>query len=46
LGHRAKLDGNGALKKFSGDLEKACIDAVQRDNVMTKDLALAIHGKK
>ncbi|KAK4513601.1 Histone H4 [Mucor velutinosus] len=45
LNHRANLDNNGALKKFTFDLEQACIDAVQRDNVMTKDLALAIHGK-
>ncbi|KAI8979285.1 isocitrate dehydrogenase [NADP] [Mycotypha africana] len=45
LGHRAALDDNKQLKKFSSDLERACIDAVQRDNVMTKDLALAIHGR-
>ncbi|KAI9474139.1 MAG: isocitrate dehydrogenase [NADP] [Benjaminiella poitrasii] len=45
LNHRANLDNNGALKKFAADLEQACIDAVQRDNVMTKDLALTIHGK-
>lgn len=46
LGHRANLDNNKELTKFTLDLEQACIDAVQRDNVMTKDLALAIHGKK
>ncbi|CEI97135.1 Putative Isocitrate dehydrogenase [NADP] [Rhizopus microsporus] len=45
LGHRANLDNNKELTKFTLDLEQACIDAVQRDNVMTKDLALAIHGK-
>jgi isocitrate dehydrogenase len=46
LAHRANLDGNKPLNKFCLDLEQACIDSVQRDIVMTKDLALAIHGKK
>ncbi|KAI8095126.1 isocitrate dehydrogenase [NADP] [Gilbertella persicaria] len=45
LSHRAALDNNGALKKFTSELEQACIDAVERDQVMTKDLALTIHGK-
>lgn len=27
-------------------LEKACIDTVEIDEIMTKDLALSIHGKK
>ncbi|KAG2174492.1 hypothetical protein INT44_006755 [Umbelopsis vinacea] len=45
LGHRANLDNNQDLLKFSQDLEKACIDTVEIDNKMTKDLALAIHGK-
>ncbi|KAI8988809.1 isocitrate dehydrogenase [NADP] [Pilobolus umbonatus] len=45
LSHRANLDNNKPLSKFCLDLEKACTDAVQRDNVMTKDLALAIHGR-
>ncbi|KAI8805348.1 hypothetical protein BJ742DRAFT_821004 [Cladochytrium replicatum] len=45
LEHRAKLDGNGELAKFTHDLERACIDSVELDNVMTKDLSLAIHGE-
>ncbi|KAG0028675.1 Isocitrate dehydrogenase [NADP], mitochondrial precursor (Oxalosuccinate decarboxylase), partial [Gryganskiella cystojenkinii] len=44
LAHRAKLDQNDALLKFSHDLEKACVDTVDVSGVMTKDLALAIHG--
>jgi isocitrate dehydrogenase len=43
--HRAKLDGNQELRSFCQDLEAACIEVIDRDGVMTKDLALAIHGK-
>ncbi|EKM57269.1 uncharacterized protein PHACADRAFT_254949 [Phanerochaete carnosa HHB-10118-sp] len=43
--HRAKLDGNDALKHFCEDLEAACVEVIDTDGVMTKDLALAIHGK-
>lgn len=43
--HRAKLDGNDELKKFCEDLEAACVEVIDVDGVMTKDLALAIHGK-
>lgn len=43
LAHRAKLDGNAALAKFSTALEEACIDTVQAGK-MTKDLALCVHG--
>ena len=46
LAHRAQLDNNNKLLKFSYDLEKACIDAVDVEGKLTKDLALAIHGKK
>ncbi|KAJ3122743.1 Isocitrate dehydrogenase [NADP], mitochondrial precursor (Oxalosuccinate decarboxylase) [Nowakowskiella sp. JEL0407] len=46
LAHRAKLDGNTELAAFCNDLEKACVDTVEKDNVMTKDLALTIHGKE
>ncbi|KAJ1551493.1 Isocitrate dehydrogenase [NADP], mitochondrial precursor (Oxalosuccinate decarboxylase) [Nowakowskiella sp. JEL0078] len=46
LSHRAKLDSNLELAKFCEDLEQACLDTVQKDNVMTKDLALSIHGKR
>jgi len=44
LAHRAKLDNNSALEKFSTDLESVCIKTVE-DGFMTKDLALSIHGK-
>jgi len=46
LGHRAKLDSNAELAQFVNDLEMATIQTVEKDNIMTKDLALAIHGKK
>lgn len=45
LQHRAKLDGNPELSLFCDTLEKACFDVVNTDGKMTKDLALAIHGK-
>lgn len=45
LAHRAKLDNNADLQKFCDDVEKACISVIDDDGVMTKDLALAIHGK-
>ncbi|MEJ8475449.1 NADP-dependent isocitrate dehydrogenase [Roseibium algae] len=41
LAHRAKLDGNTALKDFAETLEKVCIDTVQ-SGFMTKDLALLV----
>ncbi|MEE9376117.1 MAG: NADP-dependent isocitrate dehydrogenase, partial [Rhizobiaceae bacterium] len=41
LAHRAKLDGNEALKDFSLTLEKVCVDTVESGS-MTKDLALLI----
>ncbi|GAA5825146.1 hypothetical protein JCM5353_002239 [Sporobolomyces roseus] len=40
-----KRDGNEKLVKFGKDLEACCTEAVDRDGVMTKDLALSIHGK-
>ncbi|GJN94168.1 hypothetical protein Rhopal_007242-T1 [Rhodotorula paludigena] len=40
-----KRDGNERLVQFGKDLEQACVDAVDVDLVMTKDLALSIHGK-
>lgn len=43
--HRAKLDNNEPLKRFSEDLEAACIEVIDEDGIMTKDLAIAIHGK-
>ncbi|RHZ67041.1 hypothetical protein Glove_303g98 [Diversispora epigaea] len=44
LSHRAKLDNNQELSKFSQDLERACIETVEIHGKMTKDLALSIHG--
>jgi isocitrate dehydrogenase len=41
LAHRAKLDKNPALAKFSATLEKVCIDTVEAGH-MTKDLALLV----
>jgi isocitrate dehydrogenase len=41
LAHRAKLDGNDALAKFSKDLEDVCVDTVE-SGFMTKDLALLV----
>ncbi|WP_426236227.1 NADP-dependent isocitrate dehydrogenase [Pararhizobium sp. DWP1-1-3] len=41
LAHRAKLDNNTELAKFSDTLEKVCVDTVE-SGFMTKDLALLI----
>jgi isocitrate dehydrogenase len=41
LAHRAKLDNNPALAKFSTTLEKVCVDTVEA-GFMTKDLALLV----
>ncbi len=41
LAHRAKLDDNAELAKFSATLEKVCVDTVE-SGFMTKDLALLI----
>ncbi len=41
LAHRAKLDGNTELAKFSETLERVCVDTVE-SGFMTKDLALLI----
>src|SRR5688500_7598954 len=41
LAHRAKLDNNAALAKFSNTLEKVCVDTVEA-GFMTKDLALLV----
>ncbi|CAG8672461.1 14748_t:CDS:2, partial [Acaulospora colombiana] len=46
LKHRANLDKNEKLTKWCDDLEAACVEVIDNDGVMTKDLALAIHGKK
>src|SRR6478609_6713005 len=41
LAHRAKLDGNADLARFSSTLEKVCVDTVEA-GFMTKDLALLV----
>ena len=41
LKHRAKLDNNADLLRFSQTLEKVCVDTVE-DGWMTKDLALLV----
>ena len=41
LSHRAKLDNNDKLSKFSETLEKVCIRTVEKGH-MTKDLALLV----
>ena len=41
LAHRAKLDGNEALARFSATLERVCIETVEA-GFMTKDLALLV----
>jgi hypothetical protein len=43
--HRAKLDENEPLRRFCLDLESACVEVIDTDGVMTKDLAISIHGK-
>jgi isocitrate dehydrogenase len=41
LAHRAKLDDNAELARFSQTLEKVCVDTVEA-GAMTKDLALLV----
>ena len=43
--HRAKLDGNTALKDFAEKLEKVCIDTVEAGD-MTKDLAILVGAEQ
>jgi isocitrate dehydrogenase len=45
LAHRAKLDNNEALMRFSHTLEKVCIDTVEAGD-MTKDLALLVGAEQ
>ncbi|PBK76119.1 isocitrate dehydrogenase [Armillaria solidipes] len=42
--HRAKLDNNPALRDFCLDVENACVEVIDKDGIMTKDLALSLHG--
>jgi isocitrate dehydrogenase len=41
LAHRAKLDSNADLARFTSTLEKVCVDTVEA-GFMTKDLALLV----
>jgi isocitrate dehydrogenase len=43
--HRAHLDKNELLDKFSTTLEKAVVDTIEKGH-MTKDLAICVHGNK
>ncbi|KAJ3154450.1 Isocitrate dehydrogenase [NADP], mitochondrial precursor (Oxalosuccinate decarboxylase) [Geranomyces variabilis] len=45
LAHRAKLDDHAELAKYCVELERATVATVEKDGIMTKDLALSIHGK-
>jgi isocitrate dehydrogenase len=45
LAHRAKLDDNAELLKFSLTLEKVCVDTVE-SGFMTKDLALLVGAEQ
>lgn len=46
LAFRAKLDDTPGLATFAQALEEACVELIDKDGVMTKDLALAMKGKK
>jgi isocitrate dehydrogenase len=45
LAFRGKLDDNQALIDFCLSLEKVCVEVVE-SGVMTKDLAVCVHGNK
>lgn len=45
LAFRAKLDDTPELAQFAKSLEEACVEVIDVDGVMTKDLALAMKGK-
>jgi isocitrate dehydrogenase len=45
LAFRAKLDNTPELAQFAKSLEEACVEVIDIDGVMTKDLALAMKGK-
>lgn len=46
LVQRGKLDGTPDVVVFAEALERACIDTVNVDGIMTKDLALACGNKE
>lgn len=39
------MDDTPELAKFAADLEAACVETIDQDGIMTKDLALAMKGK-
>ena len=43
---RGKLDNTPELVQFAEKLEQACVDTVDKDAIMTKDLALACGNKE
>lgn len=43
--HRAKLDSNVELTTFCNLLEAVCVETIEH-GVMTKDLAICLHGTK
>jgi isocitrate dehydrogenase len=45
LAFRAKLDNTPELATFAKNLEEACVETIDVDGIMTKDLALAMKGK-
>jgi len=45
LSHRAKLDQNPELAKWSDSLEQTCVETIEA-GYMTKDLAICVHGDK
>jgi isocitrate dehydrogenase len=44
LAFRAQLDANSQLEQFCAKLEEVCVETVET-GIMTKDLALCVHGK-
>jgi isocitrate dehydrogenase len=46
LAHRAKLDDTPEVARFAKALEEACVETIDADGIMTKDLALAQYGAK
>lgn len=42
---RGRLDKNEELIQFARSLEEACVESIDKDSIMTKDLAYSIHGK-
>ncbi len=46
LAFRAKLDDTPDLAAFASKLEESCVEVIDVDGIMTKDLALAMYGAK